>query len=124
MSETVTIARPYAQAVFRLARESSSLPLWSDRLQRLALLVVIVDPLRSRTFVGRGRLRAGHAWQQRAANEEYPSIHIVVPVVHQLEAPRLTAPACEEMTSCSSSSQRDAGTLCSSIVSSLSMRFM
>ena len=38
MSETVTIARPYAQAVFRLARESSSLPLWSDRLQRLALI--------------------------------------------------------------------------------------
>ena len=43
MSETVTIARPYAQAVFRLARESSSLPLWSDRLQRLALIAQDAD---------------------------------------------------------------------------------
>lgn len=38
MSESVTIARPYAQAVFRLARESQSLTAWSDRLQRLALI--------------------------------------------------------------------------------------
>ena len=36
MAETVTIARPYAQAVFRLARENKSLAAWSDRLQRLA----------------------------------------------------------------------------------------
>ena len=38
MSESVTIARPYAQAVFRLARESQALTAWSDRLQRLALI--------------------------------------------------------------------------------------
>ncbi len=38
MAETVTIARPYAQAVFRLARESKSLTAWSDRLQRLAAI--------------------------------------------------------------------------------------
>ena len=38
MAESVTIARPYAQAVFRLARESRSLPAWSDRLQRLAAI--------------------------------------------------------------------------------------
>ena len=36
MAETVTIARPYAQAVFRLALENKSLAAWSDRLQRLA----------------------------------------------------------------------------------------
>lgn len=36
MAETVTIARPYAQAVFRLALENKSLTAWSDRLQRLA----------------------------------------------------------------------------------------
>ena len=36
MAESVTIARPYAQAVFRLARESRTLAAWSDRLQRLA----------------------------------------------------------------------------------------
>ena len=36
MAESVTIARPYAQAVFRLALENKSLAAWSDRLQRLA----------------------------------------------------------------------------------------
>ena len=39
MAESVTIARPYAQAIFRLAREGQSLTEWSDRLQRLALIV-------------------------------------------------------------------------------------
>ncbi len=38
MAESVTIARPYAQAVFRLARESKSLKAWSERLQRLAAI--------------------------------------------------------------------------------------
>ncbi len=38
MAESVTIARPYAQAVFRLARENRALTLWSDRLQRLAVI--------------------------------------------------------------------------------------
>ena len=36
MAESVTIARPYAQAVFRLALENRALAAWSDRLQRLA----------------------------------------------------------------------------------------
>ncbi len=38
MAESVTIARPYAQAVFRLARESKALAAWSERLQRLATI--------------------------------------------------------------------------------------
>ena len=38
MAESVTIARPYAQAIFRLARESGALTAWSDRLQRLAFI--------------------------------------------------------------------------------------
>ena len=38
MAESVTIARPYAQAVFRLAREGRTLAEWSDRLQRLAMI--------------------------------------------------------------------------------------
>lgn len=42
MAESVTIARPYAQAVFRLAREGKALAAWSDRLQRLA--AVAEDP--------------------------------------------------------------------------------
>jgi F-type H+-transporting ATPase subunit delta len=39
MAESVTIARPYAQAIFRLAREAQKLALWSERLQRLAAIV-------------------------------------------------------------------------------------
>jgi F-type H+-transporting ATPase subunit delta len=39
MAESVTIARPYAQAVFQLAREEKSLAEWSERLARLATIV-------------------------------------------------------------------------------------
>ena len=39
MVESVTIARPYAQAVLSLARESKALATWSERLQRLAAIV-------------------------------------------------------------------------------------
>jgi F-type H+-transporting ATPase subunit delta len=38
MAESVTIARPYAQAVFRLARENKALAAWSERLQRLVAI--------------------------------------------------------------------------------------
>ncbi|MCX8145384.1 MAG: F0F1 ATP synthase subunit delta [Azovibrio sp.] len=38
MAETVTIARPYAEAVFRIAKEAGALGAWSGRLQRLALI--------------------------------------------------------------------------------------
>ena len=38
MAESVTVARPYAQAVFNLAKEKGALPVWSDRLGRLALI--------------------------------------------------------------------------------------
>lgn len=39
MSELETAARPYARAVFELANDSSSLSLWSDRLQAAAAVV-------------------------------------------------------------------------------------
>lgn len=42
MAESVTIARPYAQAVFRLAQETGTLTLWSERLERLS--VIVQDP--------------------------------------------------------------------------------
>ena len=32
MAEIATIARPYAEAAFRLARERQALPAWSDAL--------------------------------------------------------------------------------------------
>lgn len=35
MAELLTIARPYADAAFALAREESTLPQWSDALSRL-----------------------------------------------------------------------------------------
>lgn len=51
MAELSTLARPYAEAVFRLAKEKSALGDWSDRLATLAMIVsdvrmqaVIVDP--------------------------------------------------------------------------------
>lgn len=38
MAESVTIARPYAEAAYKLAKESGTQGLWSQRLQRLALV--------------------------------------------------------------------------------------
>lgn len=38
MAETVTIARPYAEAAYQTAKEAGALGAWSDRLQRLALV--------------------------------------------------------------------------------------
>ena len=56
MAESVTIARPYAQAVFRLARESKALTAWSDRLQRLA--AIAQDPEMA-NVVGNPKFSAG-----------------------------------------------------------------
>lgn len=42
MAEPVTIARPYAEAAFRLAREQNMLPAWSDVLELIA--TVVADP--------------------------------------------------------------------------------
>jgi F-type H+-transporting ATPase subunit delta len=39
MAEIVTIARPYAEAVFRLAKEQGQLALWSERLGQLSAIV-------------------------------------------------------------------------------------
>jgi F-type H+-transporting ATPase subunit delta len=43
MAEIVTIARPYAEAVFRLAREQGTLAAWSETLERLADLAASPD---------------------------------------------------------------------------------
>ncbi len=42
MAELVTIARPYAEAAFRLAREQNTLPAWSDALAMIE--AVVADP--------------------------------------------------------------------------------
>ena len=56
MAESVTIARPYAQAIFRLAREGKALTAWSDRLQRLA--AIAQDPEMAK-IVGNPKFSAG-----------------------------------------------------------------
>ena len=56
MAESVTIARPYAQAIFRLARESKALTVWSDRLQRL---VAIAEDAEMAKIVGNPKFSAG-----------------------------------------------------------------
>ena len=38
MAESLTIARPYAEAAFKLASETSTLPSWSEALARLAVV--------------------------------------------------------------------------------------
>ena len=38
MAESLTIARPYAEAAFKLARELNALPSWSEALGRLAVV--------------------------------------------------------------------------------------
>ncbi|QDQ27059.1 F0F1 ATP synthase subunit delta [Chitinimonas arctica] len=43
MAELTTVARPYAEAAFRLAKETNSLPAWSEALAVLA--VAAKDPL-------------------------------------------------------------------------------
>lgn len=45
MAELITVARPYAEAVFRLAKESNTLPLWSDVLANLANIANCKDAL-------------------------------------------------------------------------------
>lgn len=43
MAEIVTIARPYAEAIFRLAREQGTLAAWSEKLEKLAGLAASPD---------------------------------------------------------------------------------
>jgi F-type H+-transporting ATPase subunit delta len=42
MAELTTIARPYAEAAFRLAREQNALPVWSEMLRFVS--VVVAEP--------------------------------------------------------------------------------
>jgi F-type H+-transporting ATPase subunit delta len=55
MAESLTIARPYAEAAFNLARERNALPSWSGALSRLA---VVAGTETARDLVGNPRLSA------------------------------------------------------------------
>ena len=43
MAENVTLARPYAEAAFRIARDANQLSGWADALTRLAAVVADAD---------------------------------------------------------------------------------
>jgi F-type H+-transporting ATPase subunit delta len=60
MAETVTIARPYAEAAFRAAREAGALGAWSDRLRRLALVAQDAEMAK---VIGNPKLSAGQVAQ-------------------------------------------------------------
>ena len=53
MAETGTLARPYARAVFELARENGNLPAWSKALRNIADVVGEPD---ARAFLARREL--------------------------------------------------------------------
>jgi F-type H+-transporting ATPase subunit delta len=55
MAESLTIARPYAEAAFKLARDAGALPHWSDALSRLA---VVAGTGTARELFGNPRLSA------------------------------------------------------------------
>jgi F-type H+-transporting ATPase subunit delta len=55
MAESVTIARPYAEAVFRLARDSKNLSRWADRL---ALLATVAADAEMQQCIGNPKLSA------------------------------------------------------------------
>jgi F-type H+-transporting ATPase subunit delta len=56
MAEMLTIARPYAEAAFNLARELNQLPSWSGALSRLA---TVVDNQVAHELIGNPRLGSG-----------------------------------------------------------------
>lgn len=60
MAESVTIARPYAEAIFRLAKDAGALGAWSARLQRLA--TIARDPEMAE-LIGNPRLSADQVAQ-------------------------------------------------------------
>lgn len=49
MAEALTIARPYAEAVFRLAKTKNALSAWSDMLQ---LAATVTSDERIRALIG------------------------------------------------------------------------
>ena len=56
MAEPITVARPYAEAAFALARETNSLPVWSEMLRVAA---VVADDERMHAALDNPRLSPG-----------------------------------------------------------------
>lgn len=53
MAESLTIARPYAEAAFKLARDANALPQWSDALARLS---AVASSDAARPLIGNPRI--------------------------------------------------------------------
>ena len=56
MAEPITVARPYAEAVFALARDTNSLPVWSEMLR---LAAAVAEDERMRSALDNPRLSSG-----------------------------------------------------------------
>jgi F-type H+-transporting ATPase subunit delta len=56
MAEPITVARPYAEAVFALAREQNALPVWAEMLR---LAAAVADDPRMRVALDNPKLSAG-----------------------------------------------------------------
>lgn len=81
MAENVTIARPYAEAAFKLARATKSLPAWRDALARMAL---IAADARMHKTIGNPKLGPGQLTQLfldvtgKASDEVKNFVHVLV----------------------------------------------
>ena len=99
MAESLTIARPYAEAAFDLAREAGALPSWSDALRRLATVAatdsareLIGNPMLTNEQVARliadasGQLSAeqGNFVQVLAENERLAVLPEIAELYEQL----------------------------------------
>jgi len=56
MAEQITIARPYAEAAFALAREQNALPVWAEMLR---IAAAVADDLRVRSALDNPKLTVG-----------------------------------------------------------------
>jgi F-type H+-transporting ATPase subunit delta len=56
MAEPITVARPYAEAAFALAREQNALPVWAEMLRTAA---AVADDPRMRAALDNPKLSAG-----------------------------------------------------------------
>lgn len=82
MAENVTLARPYAEAVFELARDSGQLAAWAEVLERVAM--VAADPA-AKAFLGSPGVTAAQATQLLAdasgaslSTEQTSLLHVLV----------------------------------------------
>jgi len=56
MAEQITVARPYAEAVFTLAREQNALPVWSEMLR---IAAAVASDRKMRTALDNPKLSSG-----------------------------------------------------------------